>query len=299
MSAPGASASRPLVAVGWMVATGLSFVAFIAVAKMMGDRVPAAQGAFLRFGLALPFFLPVLWGLWQAPPDRDNLRLFALRAVFHTGAVIFWFQAMASIPIAEVTAMNYLTPIYVTLGAALFLGERLAIRRLAAVGVALLGALIILRPGFRELSGGHFAMLITALLLAGSYLITKSLAARNDPGVIVALLTATVTLGLLPFAFAVWVPLSWRELLGYGLCAIFATAGHYFMTRAFRVAPVAVTQPVTFLQLVWASALGVLVFDEQIDSYVILGGLVIVAAVSFIAWRELQLKRSNTDPDQS
>lgn len=299
MSAQDANTSRPLVAVAWMVATGLSFVAFISVAKTMGDRVPAAQGAFLRFALALPVFLPVLWGLRRAPPAREDLRLFALRAVFHTGAVIFWFHAMASIPIAEVTAMNYLTPIYVTLGAALFLGERLAFRRLAAVGVALFGALIILRPGFRELSSGHFAMLITALLLAASYLITKFLAARNDPGVIVALLTASVTLGLLPFALAVWVPLTWQEIFGYGLCAIFASAGHYFMTRAFRVAPVAVTQPVTFLQLVWATALGVMVFDEQMDSYVIMGGLVIVSAVSFIAWREMKLKQAQSDPDQS
>lgn len=288
----------PLAGVLWMVVTGFCFVALTATVKTLGDAVPAAQGAFLRFALGLPFFLPLLSELKRTFPHGADLRLFVLRAVLHTGAVIAWFYAMARIPIAEVTAMNYLTPVYVTLGAALFLGERLASRRLAAVAVALAGALLILRPGFRDLSTGHLAMLATTLGLGISYVITKSLSARYSPGVIVALLSVMVTIGLLPFALAVWVPLNWGQIGGYGLCAAFATAGHYCMTRAFRAAPVAVTQPVTFLQLVWAAALGMLAFGEPLDSFVLLGGTVIVAAVSFIAWRETMLKHQRADPDQ-
>ena len=75
------------------------------------------------------------------------------------------------------------------------------------------------------------------------------------------------------------------------LVAVFATIGHLTMTLAFRAAPMTVTQPVTFLQLVWASTLGALVFAEPIDRYVVLGGLVIFASVSFITWREAVLKR--------
>lgn len=85
----------------------------------------------------------------------------------HAVAVMLWFFAMTQIPLAEVTAMNYMTPVYVTLGAALFLGEKLAFRRIAAILVALIGVLIILRPGFREVSSGHLAMLGTALTLGG------------------------------------------------------------------------------------------------------------------------------------
>lgn len=287
--------ARPLAGVLWMVVTGFCFVALTATVKMLGDAVPAAQGAFLRFALVLPFVLPMLPALRRALPQGRDLRLFVLRAVLHTGAVIAWFYAMARIPIAEVTAMNYLIPVYVTLGAALFLGERLAVRRIAAVFVALAGALLILRPGFRELSNGHLAMLVTSLGLGASYVITKSLSARYSSTVIVALLSIMVTLGLLPFALADWVPLSLSQLGGYGLCAFFATGGHFCMTQAFRAAPVAITQPVTFLQLVWASALGVLVFSEPLDGFVLVGGTVIVAAVSFIAWRESVLKRRRTE----
>ncbi len=74
---------------------------------------------------------------------------------------------MTQIPIAEVTAMNYLSPVYVTIAAALFLGEKLAARCIEAVVVAMLGAVVILRPGFRELSPGHLAMLLAAVVFAG------------------------------------------------------------------------------------------------------------------------------------
>ena len=76
--------------------------------------------------------------------------------------------------------------------------------------------------------------------------------------------------------------------------ACFATAGHYTMTLAFAAAPLTVTQPVSFLQLVWAVLLGVLMFGEALDGWVILGGLVIMAAVSFITWREAVARKAIT-----
>jgi drug/metabolite transporter (DMT)-like permease len=198
--------------------------------------------------------------------------------------------------VAEVTAMNYLSPVYVTLGAALFLGERLAARRMLAIAAGLAGALIILRPGFREISPGHIAMLATALMLGSSYLIAKRLSEQYPAGIVVTVLSVTVTIGLAPFAAAVWVTPTPVQIGWLFLVAAFATAGHYAMTRAFSAAPVSVTQPVTFLQLVWATLLGILVFDEPADGWVILGGAVILASVSFISWREAVLKRQRLTP---
>jgi drug/metabolite transporter (DMT)-like permease len=203
---------------------------------------------------------------------------------------------MTKLPLAEVTAMNYLSPIYVTIGAALFLGETLALRRILAVGIALIGALIIRRPGFREISSGHVAMLGTAVFFAMSYLIAKVMSAEASPAVVVSMLSITVTLGLAPFAWAVWVPPTMPQLGWLFLVACFATAGHFTMTLAFQAAPVTVTQPVTFLQLVWAVSLGALFFNEPVDGWVVLGGAVIMGAVSFITWREHMLKRRALTP---
>ncbi|MET4103139.1 drug/metabolite transporter (DMT)-like permease [Roseovarius sp. MBR-78] len=280
----------------WMVVTGLLFVGVTALVKVLGTRVPAPQAAFLRYAMGLVFLLPLLATLRDLRLERGTWGLIGARGAFHTLGVALWFYAMARIPIADVTAMNYLSPIYVTLGAALFLGERLAARRIVAVAVALVGALIILRPGFREVGTGHLAMLFTAVFFGASYLLAKAISGRVSAGVVVAMLSITVTLGLAPLAWAVWVPPTLWELGVLFAVACVATAGHYTMTLAFRAAPLTVTQPVTFLQLVWAVALGALVFGEGVDVFVVLGGMVIVAAVSFISWREAVLKRRVTPP---
>lgn len=288
----------PLWGAFWMIVTGLCFVAVTAIVKHLGGDVPAAQAAFLRYLIGLVFVLPMMGPMLRARLSRRDIALFSLRGAMQTFGVMLWFYAMTKISIAEVTAMNYMSPVYVTIGAALLLGETFAARRMLAVLAALAGALLILRPGVRELSSGHVAMLFTPMFFAIGYLIAKRMADTVSPAVVVGMLSVTVTIGLAPFAWAVWVPVSWPALGWLSLVALFATAGHYAMTLAFRAAPVSVTQPVTFLQLVWASLLGAALFAEPLDSWVMLGGGIIIAAISFISWREATLKRRSITPPQ-
>ena len=279
-----------------MLVTGLCFISVTALVKYMGTALPSSQMAFLRYLLGLVFLLPALGALREMHLTRRQWTFFGVRGLAHGLAVITWFYAMTQIPIADVTAMNYLAPIYVSIGAALFLGERLAFRRIAAIVLALVGALIILRPGFREVSTGHVAMIFTAIAFGGSYLSAKVMAGEVKPSIVVAMLSIFVTIVLAPFAIAVWVQPTWTDLLLLFGVASFATAGHYAMTLAFAAAPLTVTQPVTFTQLIWAVLLGYFVFDESVDIWVIFGGLVILASVSFITWREAVLKRQHRTP---
>ena len=280
----------------WMLLTGLCFVGVTALVKFLGPRIPPPEAAFLRYLLGLVFLIPMLRPLLSARLSRRQQVFFGIRGVLHAMGVMAWFFAMTRISLAEVTAMNYLAPVYVTIGAALFLGEKLAARRIAAVLFALLGALIILRPGFRELNAGHLAMLGTALVFAGSYMLAKVMADEVSPAVVVAMLSLWVTAALAPFAAMVWVTPTLGELAILSGVAVFATAGHFTMTLALRAAPITVTQPATFLQLVWAILLGALVFGEAVDVWVVIGGSVILGSVSFITWREAVLKRRPVTP---
>jgi drug/metabolite transporter (DMT)-like permease len=282
---------RPVVAILWMVLTGILFVAVTAAVKHGGQNLPAAESAFLRYVLGLVYLLPMLGGLRAARLTGRQKKFFWIRGVAHSIAIIFWFHAMTRITIAEVTAMNYMTPIYITLGAALFLGERFAAPRMLAIATGFLGALIILRPGFRELTDGHLSMIAAALLFSVSYLTAKRMADEVSPTAIVAMLSITVTVCLFPIALAVWQTPTTTELFWMFVVASFATAGHFTMTLAFANAPVSVTQPIAFLQLVWSVLTGAILFGEPADGWVILGGAVIVAATTFIAIREAMLKR--------
>ncbi|MEJ6394031.1 DMT family transporter [Gymnodinialimonas sp. 2305UL16-5] len=285
--------TRPGWGLFWMLMTGICFVAVTATVKMVGDDVPAVQAGFLRYVLALGFLIPMWPAVRRTVLTRPLVGLIAARGIAHALAVSLWFFAMTRIPIADVTALNYLNPIYVILLAVLFLGERLGPWRIAAIVVAFAGTLIIIRPGFREIDIGHLVMLLTAVAMAVSYFFAKLLSQRVPAQVVVFYLSIVVPIALLPAALSLWVPVGWIDLGWLFLCAIFATAGHYTMTLAFRMAPLTVTQPVTFLQLIWATLLGVLVFEEPLDAYVILGGGLIIAAVSFITWREAVLARRN------
>ena len=269
-----------------MLAAGISFVGVNAIVRYLGTDLPAAQSAFLRFGFGMVILLPALISVLRGGFAPGVLRLCAGRGVLHTVAVVLWFYAMARIPLAEVTAIGYLNPVLVTLGAALFFGERPSRDRVAAFGVALAGAVIILRPGLREVTSGHLAQVGAAVFFAGSYLFGKALSGRASAAAVVAMLSLSVTLGLLPFAMWVWVPVTVAQLGWLALVAAFATLGHYCMTQAFQAAPMAVIQPVTFLQLLWATLLGTLFFGESLDVYVLIGGAVIIAAISFVTLRE-------------
>jgi drug/metabolite transporter (DMT)-like permease len=286
--------TRPVLGVFWMVVTGLLFVGVTALVKYLGTDIPAPQAAFIRYALGLVFLLPMIRPILRADLSAKQWGLFAARGLAHSIGVALWFFAMARIPIADVTAMNYLAPIYVTIGAALFLGERLALRRVLAVVVALIGALIILRPGFREIGSGHFAMLAAAVVFGASYLLAKLLTDQTNAVIVVGMLSFWVTLGLAPMTAHVWVTPDLHTVLVLFVVACLATAGHYTMTLAFRSAPLTVTQPVTFLQLVWAVSVGTLFFGEAVDIWVVIGGLVILASVSFMTWREAMLKRQIT-----
>ncbi|MFN3526739.1 MAG: DMT family transporter [Paracoccus sp. (in: a-proteobacteria)] len=288
---------RDLIGIGWMLATGLCFVAVNAIVRGLEGAVPAPQAAFIRFLFGVVFLAPVIFSALRQGFERKVWGLFGLRGALHVVAVVGWFYAMSRISIAEVTAIGFLNPIIVTIGAALFLGERLARRRIAAIGVALLGALIVLRPGLRELDPGHLSQIAASVAFGASYLVAKHLSDRVPAAVVVAMMSLVVSVGLAPLAIAVWVPPTLSQILWLGLVAVFATAGHYTMTRAFAAAPLTVTQPVTFLQLIWASLVGVLVFGEPLDGWVILGGALMIGAISYITWRESRLRaRMQTPP---
>ncbi|MFC4667361.1 DMT family transporter [Seohaeicola nanhaiensis] len=288
--------ARPVTGILWMLFAGICFVGVNALVKYLGDRIPAAESAFLRYLFGFFFLIPLFRSMLSVRIDRVLWIQFIGRGVFHAFGVMLWFYAMTQISLADVTAINYLSPVYVTIGAALFLGERLAIRRIMAIILALVGAAIILRPGFREIGTGHWAMMLAAVVFGGSYVLAKVVVDKANPALVVGMLSLWVTVALAPFAIAVWVTPTPAEVAILVAVAFCATTGHYAMTLAFAAAPVTVTQPVTFLQLVWATLLGVFVFHEALDPYVLAGGGLILASVTFISWREAVLNRRAVTP---
>lgn len=280
-----------LIGTGWMVGTTLCFVCVTVIVRYLGSDMPATQAAFLRYVLGTLFMLPTLAPFLRRLRWHPRLGAHVLRGVVHSVAVSLWFFAMARIPIAEVTAIGYISPIFVAIGASLFLNERMSWRLAMMIAAGLGGVLIILRPGFAEISIGHWAQLLAAPCFAASFLLAKKMTQWESPGVIVASLSLFCTLGLLPGALLHWRAPTLVEVAWLALTAIMATLGHICQTRAFRAAPISITQPVGFLQLVWAALLGMALFGEALDPFVFLGAALIVAAATLFSHGEARAAR--------
>ncbi len=279
-----------------MLATGVAFVGVNGIVRHLGTELPAAQSAFIRFAFGLLFLAPAIWQARATRFSLPVLGMFGWRGALHVAAVVFWFYAMARVPVAEMAAIGFLNPVVVLVIAGLLLGEGLGRGRVMSILVALIGALIVLRPGVREVSLGHLSQLAATLCFAVSYIIAKRLSGLAPAAVVVAVLSVTVAVGLAPLAWWVWQPVTGVQLGWLALVAALATFGHYAMTRAFKAAPLAVTQPVTFLQIIWAAALGAVVFGEGVDAFVLLGGALIVGAVSLNTWAEARRGRIPPQP---
>lgn len=270
----------------WMVATGLLFVTVTGIVRHLGTDMSPVQAAFIRYGFGLLLIAPVLFRLKSPFATPRILGLHSIRGFIHGIGVMLWFFAMARIPIAEVTALGFTAPIFTTLGAALFLGEKLHYYRIGAVLMGFGGAIVVLQPGFQEINLGSIAQLTAAPIFSCSFLIAKRLTSVESSGAIVAYLSVFVTLTLLPPALYFWRTPTWVELGWLLATATCATAGHYTLSQAFRSADITVTQPVQFLQLVWATLLGLVLFGEEPEVWTWVGGGMIVASATFIAHRE-------------
>ena len=275
--------------IAWMVLTGLLFVAVTGIVRHLGSDMNPIQAAFIRYAMGVVIMAPLFLRMrWTRIASGPRIGMFLIRGLVHGTGVMLWFYAMAHIPIAEVTALSFTAPIFTTIGATLFLGEKVRARRIGAVLMGFAGTLIILRPGIAAIDPGAIAQLLAAPLFAASFILAKKLTETDPTRVIVGALTIIVTLMLLGPALLVWRTPTPTELGWLFATASFATAGHLTLVQAFRAAEITVTQPVAFLQLVWATLLGYYVFGETPDMFTWIGAAVIVSSATYIAHRELK-----------
>jgi drug/metabolite transporter (DMT)-like permease len=274
----------------WMAATGLLFIMLNTTMKKLSHELDPWLVGFLRYLLGAAVILaPALRHgparLWPKAPTMQFLR-----GLFHASGMMLWFAALPKVTLAELTAIGFSGPIFICLGAVLFLHERMSGARWAAVTLGFAGVLIVLRPwqtgGFAGVSPGMLMMLGSAPIFAGSFLVAKALTRHDSSALVVLWQHIWVTVLLAPFALAYWTaptPVQWALLV---LCGVLGAGGHYCMVRAFRVADISAIQTVKFLELVWAAILGWIVFGTAPAGATVAGGVVILAATLLLARHE-------------
>lgn len=274
----------------WMTASGALFMVLNTIMKWLSQDLDPWLVGYLRYlAGALVMLPPVLrqgvHALWPAAQ-----KLHFVRGLFHSGGILLWFAALPFVTLAELTAIGFSGPIFICLGAVLFLRERMTGERWAAVLVGFLGVILVVKPweegGFAGISLGMLLMLASAPVFAGSFLVAKVLTRHDRTDVIVLWQHLWVSLMLLPFALAGWTPLGPAQWALIPVCGILGATGHYCLTRSFRVVDISAVQSVRFLELVWAAILGVVVFGTVPGGWTVIGGVVILVSTLWLARRE-------------
>jgi drug/metabolite transporter (DMT)-like permease len=271
----------------WVALSGLLFSCLNATMRNITLSLDPFESQFLRYLFGMLVMLPLVWrqGLKAYRPVNMSGQLW--RGAVHTLGLTLWFTALPHLGLADMTAIGFTGPIFIMLGAAWFLGEKMRGHRWVAAAIGFAGVLVVVAPKFTG-QGGVYALLMLASspVFAASFLMTKTLTRYESPGVIVLWQAISVTVLSLPLSLIHWTaPTTW-QWIGFATAGIFGSLGHYCLTRGFRVADISATQSLRFLDLVWASLLGWLVFSDVPSHSTLIGALVILASTVWIARRE-------------
>lgn len=271
----------------WAVLSGLLFVLLNTLMRGLALALNAFETQFLRYAFGLLVLTPFILRSGIAAYRPHNVKGQFLRGAVHTIGLGLWFIAIPHITLADTTALSFTTPIFIMIGAVLVFRERLRWERWLAAAIGFAGVLIVVAP---KLSGGGgsymLVMLSSAPIFAASFLMTKALTRHDRTGVIVVWQSISVAICSLPLALLHWQWPSGAQWTTFVLCGMLGSAGHYCLTRSFTIADISATQSVKFLELVWATALGWLVFADSPTRSTLIGGAVICVSTLWIARRE-------------
>jgi drug/metabolite transporter (DMT)-like permease len=272
------------------LASGVAFQCLNVTLKVLVHELPPMQVASMRWIAGILCIAPFALAAGRGAIHTRDLRLHGLRAIFHSSGYALWYSAVGLIPLATTAALSFTGPLFVTIGAALFLGERVNGARWTGVLAGFAGVLMILRPGLAELNPGALMMLAAVPLIAGSNLVAKVVAGRDTPVQVVFWQTLLAAIVFAPFGFWFWQQPNaahWALALGAGF---FGTLGYFLLTWAFRLLDISAVQPLAFLAIVWASLFDIVIFGKTADAWTFVGAAIIVAAGTAIVHREARRK---------
>jgi drug/metabolite transporter (DMT)-like permease len=271
----------------WSASAGLLFVILNSTMRWLAVTLDPFETQFLRYLMGFGVMLPLMARAGFAAYRPHNVAGQFTRGAVHTVGLVLWFIALPHITIADVTAIGFIGPIFIMLGAALVFKEPMRWERWLAAGLGLAGVLIVVAPKLTGSGGAYnLVMLASSPVFAASFLMTKALTRYERPEVIVVWQSVSVTVLSLPLALWHWswpTPGQWLLFAG---CGVLGSSGHYCLTRSYATADISASQSAKFLELVWATLIGWAAFGDRPSRSTLAGGVVICASTLWIARRE-------------
>ncbi|MFA5899605.1 MAG: DMT family transporter [Hyphomicrobium sp.] len=288
------SRNHPVAAMLLVTASMALLVGIAAAARSAAlAGVDPLQMMFFRNFFCVVLMLPLLYRRGWSLVRTEQPRLYSFRIAVSFVAMLAYFEALALLPMAEVTAIGFLAPLLGALFAIFLLGERVGLDRWAALLAGFVGAMIMLRPTGAAFGIGQISALLWALAMGLIGPLIKQLTQSDDADRIVFITNlASVPIALVPALFVwSWPPMQvWPQLI---LLGVFAVLGHMTLVRGFAISDASLAMTFNFSRLPFSVLVGYLVFGELIDGWTWVGAIVIFAASALVTHREAKLARKN------
>lgn len=274
-----------------MILSCIAFASMWVMIRFASHDVHAFVIVFFRNLFGTLVLVPMMLrnkGLMRIGRLRANLRRATSGFIATTGT----FYAVSHAPLATALSINYTAPLFATVGAVLFLGEKIQARRVAALIIGFAGMLIVVRPGALPMTPGVLAAMLSAVSTAFSIIAIRQLVASDDSRSVAAWTFILMTPPSLVLAVLYWTPpplALWPLLFVIGCVA---AVGQLAMNRAFALAEASAVLPYDFVRFGLVTIFGITIFDERLDAMTILGGVVIFGATVYLAVRERQVARA-------
>lgn len=271
----------------WVGISGFLFALLNVFTLIPSQHLNPYVMAFMRYLFGTLMLVPIVMKLGlHRSMSTNRLPLHLFRGAIHACGMFLWFVGLPLTTLASITALGFTGPIFVTIGAALFLGEKVRMRRWMAVAVGFAGAMIIVRPGIGDLGVGAICILISTPIFSASNLISKALSRTETANKIVIWQHVTILVFACPVALYFWQTPSPTDLLWFAAAGLCGTLGHICQQNGYQLADITLLQPIGFLSLLWNALLGYFLFFQQPDVWTFVGAAVIFASALYISHRE-------------
>ena len=248
----------------WMVAAMTAFIGNDALVKSIIARVPIAQMIVVRGIMAITLITLVAYRMGALKRIRDTLRGWVvLRAACEGAGTFMYLAALFVLPLANATAINLSSPLFIALLAIVFLGERVDRLRWLAIGVGFAGVLLVIQPRSDGFNVYAWLCLLATLVYSFRDLMTRRIA-PGTPSILITLTTAAVValMALVMLLVEGWQPMRWSDVGLLGLASIFLSTGYYGVIAAMRYGEVSVIAPFRYTGLMWALLIGFVVWGD-------------------------------------
>ena len=270
--------------------------------KKASENLHILEVVFFRNLLAFIVMLPLIKSTGLGAIKMNNTKLFFVRGFFGAIGMLAGFACLTLIPLAQATAISFSKPIFITIGATIFLGEVIRARRIAAIILGVIGMLVIVQPGVNTFSFGIMLAIIAAIAHSLNALIVKKLTLTDTPQAIVTwMVIILIPITFIP-AVMVWQWPSFETWLYLWGIAILGTLAHFSWTKSCSMAEITSLQPIEFIKLPIMALFGWLIFSEIPGNWTLIGGLIIFVSTIYISHREIKVSssvRSNQDTQES